>query len=487
MGCCSCTVKTKKILVFGIGGGLLVVGLFIGGFMNMIVDSVLSSAMVLREGSLTYDKWIKLPVDLYMEFYMFNVTNSEEYAKNQSIKPILKEIGPYVFREYHGRNILGWNDNNGTITFQNIRTWQFAPELSDGLENDLIMTINAVPATLNYLARLMGPVERVLLSSLLTVSGEGMFINKTVRELLFDGYQDRILDVVNKLNTSISIPFKQFGYFVDRNGSETYDGVFNMYTGKDNIELLGTVAEWNYNSSTPYYERPCSDVTGTTGELWGPIRNKNDVGIFAPDICMTLKLKYSGAAELNGLEGYSYLLRDNAFNNSDPEASCTCLQDTDCVPAGLLNVSACRYNAPVFVSRPHFLLSNSSLLDAVEGLKPDPEKHKLRLGLEPTTGAPMFVDARLMLNLLLEPVKHIKMFENLPRRIYFPVFWFNQKAVLSDELSTLAKLVQIAPDVGMGVFFGLAGIGALMLFIGIMLTVRHGWKGSDTQGLIYEN
>lgn len=454
--------------------------------MNMIVDGVLGSVMVLREGSLTYNNWKTLPVDLFMEFYMFNVTNAEEYEKNQTIKPKLEEIGPYVFREYHERDIIAWNDDNSTVTFLTKRTWQFAPELSNGSDDDVIMTLNAVPATLNYLARLMGPLERVFLSSLLTVSGEKMFVNKTVKELLYDGYEDKILDVVNQLNTSISIPFKKFGYFVDRNGSKTYDGVFNMYTGANNIELLGTVAEWNYKNYTPYYERPCSDITGTTGELWGPIRNQNDVGIFAPDICMTLKLKYSGVAELNGLEGYNYLLRDNAFNGSDPEASCICLKDSECLPVGLLNVSACRFNAPVFVSRPHFLRSDSSLLNAVEGLMPDPEKHKMTLGLEPTTGAPMFVDARLMLNLMIEPVKHIGMFENLPKRIYFPVFWFDQKAVLSEELSSLAKLVQILPDVGMGVFFGLAGIGALMVFIGIMLTVRNGWKGSDTEVLIHQ-
>ncbi|XP_047122082.1 protein croquemort-like [Schistocerca piceifrons] len=470
-----CTVRTKKTLVFGIGGGMLVVGVFLGGFMSMIVDSILKSQLVLSEGSTSYNNWIELPIPMYMEFYIFNVSNAAEYEQDPTIKPNLVEMGPYVYREYHKRNITAWNENE-TVTFQNIRTWYFDEKNSVGPEDDLVTTINVVPAVLNYMSRHMSTGKKLVVSSLLDITNETMFVTKSVRELMFDGYFDLLLNFTNEL--SLPIPFEEFGYFVDRNGSETYDGVFNMYTGESNLDLLGTVANWNYMNETPYFDSPCNSISGTTGELWAPIKSTADVGIFAPDVCSTLRMRYSGEAEIHGLRGYGYLLSDDVFNASSTEGACFCLAGKDCAPAGLMNASACRFNAPVFVSRPHFLLSDPSLGAAVQGLQPDPDKHNFTLGIEPFTGIPLYVNARLMLNVMLEPVELVSFYEKLPRRIYFPAFWFNQKAVLTEDLAMLAKFIKNAPALGMGLFFGMAGIGLIMVFVGGMLTLRHGWKDS---------
>ena len=35
--------------------------------------------------------------------------------------------------------------------------------------------------------------------------------------------------------SSENIPFDRFGWFYDRNGSESYDGLFEMFTGEDDI------------------------------------------------------------------------------------------------------------------------------------------------------------------------------------------------------------------------------------------------------------
>lgn len=42
--------------------------------------------------------------------------------------------------------------------------------------------------------------------------GRGLTMTKTVRELLFDGYDDRLLAMAKKFNISI-IPFTKFGWF----------------------------------------------------------------------------------------------------------------------------------------------------------------------------------------------------------------------------------------------------------------------------------
>lgn len=73
---------------------------------------------------------------------MFNWTNSEE-LHNPDVKPLLVECGPYVFQEKHTRSNVTWNEN-GTVTYNQIRTWQFVPELSNGTLEDEITTLNVI-------------------------------------------------------------------------------------------------------------------------------------------------------------------------------------------------------------------------------------------------------------------------------------------------------------------------------------------------------
>ena len=53
--------------------------------------------MVIKNGSDSFDNWVSPTVPVYMKFTFFNVTNPAEVAKNVS-KPVVKEMGPYVYR-----------------------------------------------------------------------------------------------------------------------------------------------------------------------------------------------------------------------------------------------------------------------------------------------------------------------------------------------------------------------------------------------------
>lgn len=64
-----------------------------------------------------------------------------------------------------------------------------------------------------------------------------------------------------------------------------------------------------------------------------------------------------------------------------PEAACFC--NGGCVPAGVSNLTVCRYGAPAFASFPHFYLADSFFTDNVRGMRPDKEKHQFYLTLEP--------------------------------------------------------------------------------------------------------
>lgn len=47
-------------------------------------------------GSAKWDSWKEVPIPVFQQIYIFNVTNSEDVLKGE--KPILEELGPYVYQ-----------------------------------------------------------------------------------------------------------------------------------------------------------------------------------------------------------------------------------------------------------------------------------------------------------------------------------------------------------------------------------------------------
>lgn len=110
-----------------------------------------------------------------------------------------------------------------------------------------------------------------------------MILTKNVSEWLFDGYEDELLTLAKDLK--LNIDMDKFGWFYNRNNSETYDGNVTMYTGKNDLELLGLFEEWNGRPYTSAYSSYCGFVNGTSGELWPPVEKYNKVSLFASDLC----------------------------------------------------------------------------------------------------------------------------------------------------------------------------------------------------------
>ena len=56
-----------------------------------------------------------------------------------------------------------------------------------------------------------------------------------------------------------------------------------------------------------------------------------------------------------------------------------------CPPSGVLDISKCQYGAPVFMSFPHFYQADPDYLTSVEGMKPDRDKHRFYIAVEPVS------------------------------------------------------------------------------------------------------
>lgn len=74
-------------------------------------------------------------------------------------------------------------------------------------------------------------------------------------------------------------------------------------------------------------------------------------------------------------------------DNEDPDvvnlSNCYC--NGECNPSGLINITACRYGAPVFVSLPHFYKADPILSKQVTGMNPNENDHNFYITLEPVS------------------------------------------------------------------------------------------------------
>ncbi|XP_046666332.1 protein peste-like [Homalodisca vitripennis] len=336
--------------------------------------------------SVTFEVWKDNPVPIYIEFFFFNWTNRGDLEKEGSFHiPQLQELGPYRFTEKIERVNVTWNDND-TITYQQAKWWYFDQENSRGSLDDEIVTLNVVSLTAAFTVRDWNYFLRTSVSTAIRMTEQHIHIRRTVRELLFEGYSDRLINMARSMPvfSSVKVPFDKFAWFYKRNGTSFMDGTFNMNTGVGDIQKIGKLENWNYRTSTDYFPGECGNVEGTTGQLFPPGQTRTDkVHMFSPDLCRSISFEYNEDTVVSDIPGYKYVGGLSMLDNGTvfPDNECFC--NGECVPSGVVNVTSCRFGAPAFASFPHFYLGDSYFTDNVRGMQPAKEKHQFYLVLEP--------------------------------------------------------------------------------------------------------
>ncbi|KAL3269239.1 hypothetical protein HHI36_008320 [Cryptolaemus montrouzieri] len=73
----------------------------------------------------------------------------------------------------------------------------------------------------------------------------------------------------------------------------------------------------------------------------------------------------------------------------------------------------------------------------------------------------------MQLNMLLQPVEGIRLFENV-QKVFIPIFYFDQKIPIKDHLVTSIKLLQHFPEICTGVSVTLM-IAAVIILLGLFV------------------
>lgn len=259
---------------------------------------------------------------------------------------------------------------------------------------------------------------------------------------------------LNALTIKLAM-YDKMAWFYKRNESDWFDGLFNMYTGQDNINNFGILNRWNGTQDGGFYDEPCGHISGSQGELWPPGQDDTFISLYNTDLCSTLKLSYLEAVQSEqGLPAYRYGFTNTTFayphsHPSKKDGYCFCQDslDANCPPAGLLDVQKCRMGAPAFVSLPHFLYAEPAAV-TVGGVRPPQPSDLFYIDLIPELGVPVSVRARMQINIQTKQYSDVPGFAFPPLttlgEALVPVVWFEVTAdVPSDMADELRPVVWV--------------------------------------------
>ncbi|XP_048877099.1 scavenger receptor class B member 1 isoform X2 [Brienomyrus brachyistius] len=413
--------KSRAAVALGVAGLLvLVLGIvlvFVGPL--IIDDQIIKNVEINPKNDLSYTMWKDLPVPFFMSIYFFNILNPDEILNGE--KPVVEERGPYVYREYRQKDNITFHANK-TVSYREYRQYHFLRNMSVGNESDVVTIPNMLVLGAAVMMEDLSQELRGLLSSVFSAFKEEAFLTKPVGELMW-GYDSRLVQFLNKIIPGILPASGKFGLFAEFNNSNT--GLFTVFTGQDDIRKVHRVDWWNGLKELSYWRtKQCNMINGTAGQMWPPfMTTESTLPFYSPDACRSMELVYQRPGVLQGIPVYRFVAPTTLFANGSDYASnegfCPCRQ------SGIQNVSTCRFNAPVFISHPHFYNGDPVLRDFVQGLDPSEDKHGLFIDIHPDTGVPMNVSIRLQLNLYIKAVSNIKQTGKISE-VVMPMIWFEE-------------------------------------------------------------
>ncbi|XP_065821422.1 scavenger receptor class B member 1 isoform X2 [Labrus bergylta] len=468
--------KAKVAVGFMVAGVLTV---FFGTLLTfvgpiIIDDQIVKNTVIDPKNEMSYTMWKDVPVPFYMSVYFFNVLNPQEILSGE--KPMVEQRGPYVYRKRIQKDNITFHPNN-TVSYREYRRYFFEPTMSVGSESDVVTIPNMLVLGAAVMMENMPFAVRLMISATFKTFKEGPFLTKTVGELMW-GYDSGLVDFLNKYLPGMLPSSGKFGLFADFNNSNT--GLFTINTGKDDIGKVHKVDSWNGLTKLPYWKTPqCNMINGTAGQMWPPFMTKEStLPFYSPDACRSMELVYQRPGEMKGIPLYRYVAPKTLFANGTDyapnEGFCPCRQ------SGLLNVSSCRHNSPVFISHPHFFNADPVLLDYVNGLSPSEDKHGLFIDIHPETGVPLNVSIRLQLNLYMKKVSAITETGKISE-VVMPMIWFEESGYIDGPiLTTFHTNLVILPAVMEYMQYGFIALGLATILIASL--VYHKVKRSKRDG-----
>lgn len=466
-------------------GVLLVVGsLVFQHFFARVFASMLDKRLMLVPGSKTLESFKSPPVPIMMQFWLFNVTNSE--AVLEGALPVLQQVGPYTYEEKQLKFNLSFNDEEGTVTYRQKKTFFWRPDLSPGVSlSDRITTVNAVMMSLGSRAARSPPAFAAVIQVWFTRFHMSPFVTKTVRELLFDGYDEPVLLQLADLTGDPEYATGKFGFYRKNN---TDSGTYTVYTGVKGMDNYQNIARWQGDDMLHFWKPDlsggdtCNMINGTAGSQFPrPITRHAPLNLYVSELCRSIYAEYQQDVRHGALTLYRYVLPARLLAKN-PDTKCYCTDEFTC-RASMINVAPCRKGAPVVMSTPHFYHGSPEDVAQLAGLEPHAREHETYLDVEPNTGVTFRAAKRIQVNMPVRRYNNMPAFSAVPD-VILPVLWVNESAEVPLERTHALHRTLTLPftlvTVGVAVLVALGVVLLLVAAIKVCLARRaaKGGKGA---------
>ncbi|XP_075731602.1 protein croquemort-like isoform X2 [Rhipicephalus microplus] len=438
-------------------------------FFPAIFRTQVEMNLVLEPNSEIYSSWQRAPIPIYLKYYFFNMTNPDEIMAGTE-KPRLQEVGPYTFLETREKVNITWN-SNGTVSYRQVKRYYFQPDMTKGSLDDVITTLNMPMISSAYSVK-FAPDEffKDAVVGIFDQMESKLLVSKSMRELLFEGYEDGILKFAKSMD--FPVPSERFGWLHGKN--DTDDGEYTIFTGANGMDNYGEVDKFNGLNQTTAYHGYCNMINGTVGDMWPPLalESRDNITLFVSDFCRSIQMDFLGDVETRGVKLRRYFASPRMFNYSSKESRCFC--DDTCLPSGAINISACAQGSPVIITAPHYLHAHPIYQQGVKGIMPDPKQHQMYLDIEPKMGITVNAAAKFQVNVWIENIPDIPFFEDIHERRFYPVFWFENLASADKNMLSRLRLVteELPQYVTVGAF-GAVIIGGIILLATLVYAIRY--------------
>ena len=456
---------------------------------------VIRTHVALTQDSLMFKLWSEPPVDPIMNVHVYNFTNLAAFLAGDVELPAVDEIGPFVYRATHEKDIQGWSD--GQVTF---RTRSRMTRVSgQGLDDGIMVTVPNLVLFSGMLNSEVVPqpdyIKRSVVWPFLTSIGlRDTVLTLSAHDYLW-GYEDELACVATEdegadddlfeATTTFGPPDPadyrtpdgkcMFGVLVKKNA--TWTKPITVKNGESDLRTKGEIQDIGGSQEFGVWESGsrCDAVQGVQEpSLLPPMQANRSIDLLIDLMCRAVPLMPSNTTRTysNHVQATRLTPSNLTFHSKHEK----CYFDDDSLPDGILGIRKCCHGCPLAVSFPHFLNADSKVFDQVVGVsRPDPAAHSMYLDVEPKLGVLVGAKIRFQVNLVLKPDPAFEPLSKLKKEAIVPLFWAEEGYETPPEqtLTFLNAILALPGILAVGTTLLFLGLGAVLLIVPMTLYLRH--------------
>ncbi|XP_058794834.1 sensory neuron membrane protein 1-like [Phymastichus coffea] len=453
---------------------------------QFLVQHHVSKTIALKQGSFMRKFWKKLPFPYEFHAYLFNISNPNEILLGE--KPVLKEIGPFVYDVWQEKINVEDHKEDDTLSYTLKKTFYFNAAKSNGLsdEDEFTLVHYMYLGMANGVLRSQPTVLPLVSKSIdsLYNKPKSLFVTVMARKYLFDGYEIDCVGIEEFFAKVVCNNIKEhwFDYRIKEIKQDFYTtsawGTFNhtvAWTGRTRINRgirkiaeIGKIIEYNNSTNfAKWNDEKCDEFLGTDGTMFHPFIGRQE-HLYKVDnvLSRSFDYQYDSDVEHNKLRLFRYTATVGADLDTNPADKCYCLTPDRCLKDGVFELWKCM-NWALVASNPHFYLADPYYNDTVVGLDPNKDKHISTIDVHPLTGIVIRANFRVQFNAPLTRQPKYRLLKNVSEAL-LPIGWTEEKYVTPDPFVDVIKRLHVFAELEKFIGYAMIAIGLLLFIIGIV-------------------